>query len=228
LIVLTNEGSYRTARILGSGWWKIRLRNKEAAVYFDELFGKIFEYALTNHSDKKIILKSSRDEYAVSQPAKIEIKTYDLLGEQVIGNEVFLTLYKGKKKIKEVSTFANSMAYQYNFNNLEPGVYRVVGSFMLAGKRYKETVAFSVNNISLEGLVTEPNFSRMRVFAETHNGSFSKFEEENTQWITSENAPNTITSVEDVFSVIEYKWITLFVLFLAFSEWIIRKIKLLD
>ena len=228
LIVLVDNGNYRTARILGSGWWKIRLRDKENSEYFDELFGKIFEFTLTNQSDKKLILKSLRDEYSVSQAARIEIKTYDLLGEQILGNEVKLTLYKDKEKLREVSTKVNSLMYQYNFSGLDPGVYRVEGRFEIGGEIHEEKVEFSVNNISLEGLVSEPKFSQMKTFATNHNGLFSRFEENNNDWISSENAPNTISSVEDVFSIIEYKWICLILLFLIFSEWVLRKIYLLD
>lgn len=228
LIVITNKGSYKTSRILGEGWWKVRLRNRSQAPYFDELFGKVFEYALTNRLDKKMILKSLHSEYSNRQPATVEIRTYDLLGNQIIGEQVKLSLFKGKKKVREVNTTVSSKLHQYNFSDLDSGVYRLQGAFELAGQTYEESVEFAVNIVSLEGQSTVPDFSRMRNFVENHGGIFSRFEENNIKWITSETAPNTITTTEDVFSIIEYKWIILLLLGLAFFEWILRKIYLLD
>ena len=95
LLVIGEQDTKKLGLMLGEGLWRWRLNEferTENTIYFDEVFGKLFQFLSTTEDKRKFRSYPVRQEFSDTDPAVIESQVYNDIFEPIYGNSVEIDL----------------------------------------------------------------------------------------------------------------------------------------
>lgn len=226
LIILDETSERKISIVYAEGIWRWRINDRQSNLFhqnFDELFSKISQYLLIQEEKNRFrVLFDQKVEEGEDIIFKCEYynDNYELDNNKEV--EHIITDESGKK-FKFVYS-KNNFSYYLNLGTLSAGKY-VFTSYYNEGQE-KISGEFTIIPKQIETKINTANYQLLHQFSKESNAlTYSSFNvEEISDYLISSPLNKTIFHESNqVSSVINKIWILVLLLFLLFSEWVIRK-----
>jgi len=226
LMAFGQQEGLRRAFVAGEGLWRWRLHSYQATGSHDD-FNSLVEKMVVYTSlqvGKERFRVTAQSVYTAGEAVQLEAELYNDNYEPVNTPEVVVEL-----------TGATTTSYTFNRSGdgyvlrlgaLEPGTYRYSATTTLAGKEYKATGSFAVEEVNLEEVTLVADHALMNTLAATTGGTM----------LTADSLgrlPDLLAARDDIRSVIyshtrytdllNVPWVLLLIILLFTLEWGIRK-----
>ena len=228
LLYLNEVNGVKSAFLLGEGIWKWRMQEyalNESTESFDELFSKTIQYLSTKVDKRKFKCYPTANEYTENQTVIFRSEVYNEIYERTYGLPIQITV-KGEKEFVKDFSYSPSSAYsQLEMSNFPPGLYEYVAKVRLDNKNEIVRGKFTVAELQLERLDQVADFNLLRHVANNTGGEFYKLSQADEMLRDVDNIQlqGIIHTQEDVFPLINLKWIFYILLLLVTIEWFTRK-----
>ncbi len=221
-IVFSADDIINYSVYLGSGYWRIAIRNPEA---FHELLRKTVNFvsAKANNSQFRIKMLS---EFTDMEEIVIDAEFYNKLGDLDNLGDVTINLFQNDSLILKSELQKTSNKYRYNCGRLPPGAYSIRLKFKKGNKEIFRKNSFIVNELSVESENLSMNYDFLSDLSDNSGGKYF-------DWKNRELAIKTLNE-SNIFKNISYfevlsdlllksKWIFYVLVGLIMIEWILRK-----
>jgi len=229
MLVVNEQDGVKSAVLLGEGIWQWKLQefaNNQENEAFEEMFSKLIQYLSTKEDKRKFRVYPTADEYFDSETIYFETEIYNEIYEKIYGQKINL---KVNNESGEAFTYAyvNNPNFRYAVKGLPQGIYRYEASTSLNGEVVVSSGEFTVKKLEIEAINTTANFSLLRNLAAQTGGDFYTPDglTNLTERMKANKQPDIIHSQEAFKKIISFEWLLVFLLILAATEWILRKIK---
>ncbi len=228
LLAVTQQEDRKIGIMLGEGIWRWKLNEydrTEGSAAFDELFGKLIQYLSTSDDKRKFRSYPIQQEFSDSEPVIFESQVYNSIFEPVYGNSITLEITdeQGKKRNYSYTTSPGNSRYQ--IGDLAEGVYRYRAKTTLEQKPEEVRGEFAVVKRQTELQNLTADFDLLKTLSKNTGGKF--YSASNVDALKAElqkaKAQTVIHSEESYDTLINLKWVFLFLLLLATFEWTFRK-----
>lgn len=228
LLLIATVDDRKVGILLGEGIWRWRLNEferTESTVYFDEVFGKLFQFLATTEDKRKFRSYPVRQEFADTEPVVFESQVYNDIFEPVYGNTVDIEITPEDGKQTKYNYVISPGNTRYQIGGLNEGVYRYRASTVLNGKTESVNGEFVVAERQAELQNLTADFDLLRKLARSTGGKFydaSAIGVLQTNLRTAK-ATSVIHTEETYDSLINVKWVFWILLALVSAEWGLRK-----
>jgi len=228
LLYFTNFKEQRMGVLLGTNIWKWRLdefRLNQTHENFDALISKTIQYLGANVNKKRFYINSQKAFYEKGEEVIFNTEAYNSVFERVVGNKVSLTITDENSNKTNYSFVPLSENSIYKISGLAEGVYRYNAATEINEKKYYSSGQFVVRKLNKEALNPVADFDLLRKVASKSKASFFKITQthELITEIESLNPVSSIHTTEKDEPLINFKWLMIFLMLLATSEWFLRK-----
>ncbi len=227
LIWFYQQDDVKSAMIYGEGIWRWKLTDfsiNESNELFSELINKITNYLMIQKNDSPLKIDFPK-RILTSVPLKINASFYNASNE-LINNEPLSFTYRLKKEKNEVQFSKAEKSYSLDLGKLKAGVYEWEAKIKYNGKVYSKSGDFIVEQLMFEDLPTRTNVSVLNEVAVKSNAQFYWLKDAD-KLINQLKIDESITAVEyqesHFDSLIDEKWLLVFLIFLMTLEWFLRR-----
>jgi hypothetical protein len=227
LLTFAENGTKRSAYLLGENVWKWRLEshlNSNSFTNFDLLTDKIIQYLATNSTKNNLTVNfdsfyDSGDNILISAAYFNKNYEFDDKAQLTIRVE-----NKNTKATKKYDLLKTNSQYQVNLDGLAPGSY----SFTLTEikSRSKVTGFFEVSDFDLEKQFVNPDKLRLNQLADATKGSLyypNQIDSLLDKLIADENYLPIQKQTIIKTPLIDWKALLVFLIVLLSVEWFVRK-----
>lgn len=228
LLVMNENDGKKTGLMLGEGLWRWRLNEferTENTMYFDEVFGKLFQFLSTTEEKRKFRSYPVRQEFSETEPVVFESQVYNDIFEPVYGNSVEIDLTHEDGQTTNYNYVISPGNTRYQIGGLKEGVYRYRSSTVLGGKTESVRGEFAVVERQAELQNLTADFDLLRKLSQNTGGSFYSAAQLETlqEDLRKVEATSVIHTEETYDSLINLKWVFWLLLVLVTAEWGLRK-----
>ncbi len=228
-LLITNTTSARKSAVLaGEGLWQWRLEefaltDKQEIV--DEIIMKTLQLISVKDDKRKLRVYPIAPEFSVDEKVIFENEAYNDIYERIYNQEIKLDITDEKGKARNYNYITNKDNSRFEITGLTEGVYRYKAATQVLGKSEVVDGQFIVRNTDLESLNSTADFNMLRTLAAQNNGKFfvANQVESLKDFLSSNKAPDKVTSIEEMNEFINLKWVFFVLLALATIEWSVRK-----
>ena len=214
--------------IYGEGIWKWRLieyAKMQSHVAFNELISKVGQLLMVKQNTEpfRVTLpkKFSKDE-DVTVNATVLNASLEPITTSVV--QFILKSESGKESKMQFGVIGSS--YQLNAGKLSPGKYEWSATTSIAGKSYKKSGVFVVEDRNIESLDTRANHNLLRQLAANSKGMFNELKnsQKSLDDLLNRTDLTTMSYEESSFNdLIDYLWILITLFLLLGLEWFLRR-----
>ncbi len=229
VIVTRNTAGEKSIAILAGEIWRWKLNDKQnSELLFDNFLNTAVKWLRDESNKDKFILSTDKKIYSTSENIFITAELYDEALNPLANAEIEAEIINSKNEIIPFRfNYESNGLYEYNFENLPQGNYRINAKALINDENYLETnYSLSVENSNLEKNSTIINFEFLNNLSTVSNGKFYYLKDINNT-LTSANNINRLFKKEKTEKT-EFKFwsneIILFLIIFFFAlEWFLRK-----
>lgn len=221
-IVFSADDIINYSVYLGSGYWRIGIRNPEP---FHELLRKTVNFVSSKANNSQFRTKIL-SEFTDMEEIVIDAEFYNKLGDLDNVGNVTIKLFQNDSLLLNSELQRTSQKYRYNLGRLPPGAYSIRLKFKKGNKEILKKNSFIVNELAVEAENISMNYNFLYDLSNNSSGKYF-------DWKNRELAIKTLNS-SDIFKNISYfellsdlllksKWIFYVLIGLIIIEWILRK-----
>jgi hypothetical protein len=228
LLIANTSTARKSAVLAGEGLWQWRLEEfalTEKQEIIDEIVMKTLQLISVKDDKRKLRVYPIAPEFSIDEKIIFENEAYNDIYERIYNQEIKLDITDEKGKVRNYSYTTTKDNSRFEISGLTEGVYRYKASTQVLGKGEVVDGQFIVRNTDLENLNSTADFNMLRTLATQNNGKFfiANQVEKLTDFLSSNKAPDKVTSVEEMNEFINLKWIFFMLFALASIEWGVRK-----
>ncbi|MES2799548.1 MAG: hypothetical protein V4638_05995 [Bacteroidota bacterium] len=228
LIFFTKKNDVKYGFIYGEGLWQWRMSNfvqKRDHAVFNELMSKIAQYLLVkqNNSNFRVTLPKR---FTKNEDVIINASFYNESMEAVNSAKIELTLIDEKSKQFKYQFGAQGTSYIVNAGTLKSGKYSWTAIAKNAGKSYKKSGVFIVEDIDIEKLDNTANFAVLNQLSKVTKGKLFPLKDFESLFKELETRKDitTVTYTDSIFrSLIDYKFLFFLLILILGLEWWLRR-----
>lgn len=228
LLIANTTTPRKSAVLAGEGLWLWRLEefsltDKQEIV--DEIIMKTLQLISVKDDKRKLRVYPISPEFSIDEKVIFENEAYNDIYERIYNQEIKLDITDEKGKARNYNYTISKDNSRFEITGLPEGVYRFKATTQVLGKSEQVEGQFIVRNTDLENLSSTADFNMLRTLAAKNNGQFfvANQLEKLKEFLSSNKAPDKVTSVEEMNEFINLKWIFFVLLALATVEWSVRK-----
>ncbi|GJM28769.1 MAG: hypothetical protein DHS20C17_14040 [Cyclobacteriaceae bacterium] len=228
LLLVTDDGSLKTALMIGEGMWQWRMQDyamNQSFELFDELISKLIQYLSSNREKSRFKVYPVTLHFNANEPAVLKTEVYNEIYEETYGHSIELAL-NGPDGYSETYSYVTSQGNNsYRISDLLPGVYTFQASTSIDGKPTISQGQFTITEMALEALNLTADFQLLRGLSAKSAGKFylaNQWESLTSDLITKK-AQGVIFSEEIFKPLIRWPWALIMLLALVTAEWFLRK-----
>ncbi|GAB2643481.1 hypothetical protein GCM10027035_42030 [Emticicia sediminis] len=228
LLIANTTSARKSAVLAGEGLWLWRLEEfslTDKQEIIDEVVMKTLQLISVKDDKRKLRVYPISPDFSIDEKVIFENEAYNDIYEKIYNQDIKLDITDEKGKIRSFSYTTTKDNSRFEITGLPEGVYRYKASTQVLGKGEVVDGQFIVRNTDLESLNTTADFNMLRTLATQNNGKFfvASQLEKLKDFLSSNKAPDKVTSVEEMNEFINLKWVFFVLLLLATVEWGIRK-----
>lgn len=228
LLIANTTSARKSAVLAGEGLWLWRLEEfslTDKQEIIDEVVMKTLQLISVKDDKRKLRVYPISPDFSIDEKVIFENEAYNDIYERIYNQDIKLDITDEKGKIRSFSYTTTKDNSRFEITGLPEGVYRYKASTQVLGKGEVVDGQFIVRNTDLESLNTTADFNMLRTLATQNNGKFfvASQLEKLKDFLSSNKAPDKVTSVEEMNEFINLKWFFFVLLLLATVEWGIRK-----
>lgn len=228
LLIANTTSARKSAVLAGEGLWLWRLEEfslTDKQEIIDEVVMKTLQLISVKDDKRKLRVYPISPDFSIDEKVIFENEAYNDIYERIYNQDIKLDITDEKGKVRSFSYTATKDNSRFEITGLPEGVYRYKASTQVLGKGEIVDGQFIVRNTDLESLNTTADFNMLRTLATQNNGKFfvANQLEKLKDFLSSNKAPDKVTSVEEMNEFINLKWVFFVLLLLATVEWGIRK-----
>ncbi len=228
LLIANTTSARKSAVLAGEGLWLWRLEEfslTDKQEIIDEVVMKTLQLISVKDDKRKLRVYPIAPDFSVDEKVIFENEAYNDIYERIYNQDIKLDITDEKGKVRSFSYTATKDNSRFEITGLPEGVYRYKASTQVLGKGEIVDGQFIVRNTDLESLNTTADFNMLRTLATQNNGKFfvANQLEKLENFLSSNKAPDKVTSVEEMNEFINLKWVFFVLLLLATVEWGVRK-----
>lgn len=228
LLIANTTSARKSAVLAGEGLWLWRLEEfslTDKQEIIDEVVMKTLQLISVKDDKRKLRVYPIAPDFSVDEKVIFENEAYNDIYERIYNQDIKLDITDEKGKVRSFSYTATKDNSRFEITGLPEGVYRYKASTQVLGKGEIVDGQFIVRNTDLESLNTTADFNMLRTLATQNNGKFfvANQLEKLEDFLSSNKAPDKVTSVEEMNEFINLKWVFFVLLLLATVEWGVRK-----
>ncbi len=227
LLSIWSSTTKNEAVLFGEGFWKWRLANfKRDGDFdkFDDFFGKIIQY-LSNKKVRKRLTTNYENEYYTNNSVVISASYFNKNYEFDAKAQLVLSLTKENDKAsKKTAMLLKGSFYEASFNDLSAGSYKF--SIQVTGSKLKAYGGFVVKDFDIEKQFLNPNITSLNKLSTQNYGSLvypGQITNFVNELIVDERYKPIIKYSTEHKSLIHWKWLLGFLVFIFSLEWFLRK-----
>ncbi len=228
LLIANTTTTRKSAIFAGEGLWQWRLEefaltDKQEIV--DEIIMKTLQLISVKDDKRKLRVYPIAPEFSVDEKIIFENEAYNDIYERIFNQEIKLDITDEKGKVRNYTYTINKDNSRFEITGLTEGVYRYKAATQVLGKSEMVDGQFIVRNTDLENLNSTADFNMLRTLASQNNGQFfvANQLEKLKDFLSSNKAPDKVSSIEEMNEFINLKWVFFVLLALASIEWSVRK-----
>ncbi len=228
LLIANTANAHKSAVLAGEGIWQWRLEefaltDKQEVV--DEVLMKTLQLISLKDDKRKLRVYPISPEFSIDDKVIFENEAYNDIYERIYNQNIKLEVTDEKGTTKSYNYTISQENTRFEITGLGEGVYRYKASTQVLGKSEAVDGQFIVRNADLEGLTNTADFNMLRTLAQQNNGKFfvASQLEKLKEYLSSNQSPDKLMSVEEMNEFINLKWIFFVLLILASVEWVTRK-----
>ncbi|MFN3489967.1 MAG: VWA domain-containing protein, partial [Emticicia sp.] len=228
LLIANTTSARKSAVLAGEGLWLWRLEEfslTDKQEIIDEVVMKTLQLISVKDDKRKLRVYPISPDFSIDEKVIFENEAYNDIYERIYNQDVKLDITDEKGKVRSFSYTATKDNSRFEITGLPEGVYRYKASTQVLGKGEIVDGQFIVRNTDLESLNTTADFNMLRTLATQNNGKFfvANQLEKLKDFLSSNKAPDKVTSVEEMNEFINLKWVFFVLLLLVTIEWSVRK-----
>ncbi|MGE0770751.1 MAG: VWA domain-containing protein [Cyclobacteriaceae bacterium] len=228
LLFTLQENEKKIALLIGEGIWRWRLdefAETRSTEVFDEVFGKLIQYASTQEDKRRFRCFPIQSEFTDAEPVIFEAQVYNELFEQVFGNRIDIQVVDDQGEIKNFNYTTGEGNTRYRIGGLSQGVYRYTASTTLNGATERSTGEFLVREQNLESQNLTADFGLLRKWADNTGGKFYRAAEMDQLKadLVSREIRSVVHSEESFNPLINLRLFFFMLLLFISTEWFLRK-----
>lgn len=228
LLIANTTSARKSAVLAGEGLWLWRLEEfslTDKQEIIDEVVMKTLQLISVKDDKRKLRVYPISPDFSIDEKVIFENEAYNDIYERIYNQDIKLDITDEKGKVRSFSYTTTKDNSRFEITGLPEGVYRYKASTQVLGKGEIVDGQFIVRNTDLESLNTTADFNMLRTLATQNNGKFfvANQLEKLKDFLSSNKAPDKVTSVEEMNEFINLKWVFFVLLLLATLEWGIRK-----
>jgi len=228
LLIANTTSSLKSAVLTGEGLWLWRLEEfslTDKQEIIDEVVMKTLQLISIKDDKRKLRVYPISSNFSIDEKVIFENEAYNDIYERIYNQDIKLDITDEKGKVRSFSYTTTKDNSRFEITGLLEGVYRYKASTQVLGRGEFVDGQFIVRNADLESLNTTADFNMLRTLATQNNGKFFVVNqlEKLKAFLSSNKAPDKVTSVEEMNEFINLKWVFFVLLLLATVEWGIRK-----
>lgn len=228
LLIANTTSARKSAVLAGEGLWLWRLEEfslTDKQEIIDEVVMKTLQLISVKDDKRKLRVYPISPDFSIDEKVIFENEAYNDIYERIYNQDIKLDITDEKGKVRSFSYTTTKDNSRFEITGLPEGVYRYKASTQVLGKGEVVDGQFIVRNTDLESLNTTADFNMLRTLATQNNGKFfvANQLEKLKDFLSSNKAPDKVTSVEEMNEFINLKWVFFLLLVLATVEWGIRK-----
>lgn len=228
LLIANTTSARKSAVLAGEGLWLWRLEEfslTDKQEIIDEVVMKTLQLISVKDDKRKLRVYPISPDFSIDEKVIFENEAYNDIYERIYNQDIKLDITDEKGKVRSFSYTTTKDNSRFEITGLPEGVYRYKASTQVLGKGEIVDGQFIVRNTDLESLNTTADFNMLRTLATQNNGKFfvANQLEKLKAFLSSNKAPDKVTSVEEMNEFINLKWVFFVLLLLATVEWGIRK-----
>lgn len=228
LMVVFDDGSQKTALLLGQNIWTWKLQ--EAAIngnadQFENLITKTVQFLSVKNDKKQFRLKARESNFTDSEPILFDAEVYNDIYERIYGNSINISILSEDGERQNFSFTDSEFNTTFRSPTFEPGVYQYEASVRIGDKNLTDRGEFSVQNINPEYLNLTANHRMLKNLSSNTGGVYQHFDNADKilEDIESKDFKSIIKSEEDLIPLFQAWWWYLIIFLLFTSEWFLRK-----
>lgn len=227
LLAVIEDGGNKAAYLFGENSWKWRVasfRNGQNFKSFDEGMDKLIRF-LADVSPKNRLDISYQSVFDGAGNAFINASYFDKA--YVFDPNAKLKLLLRENNIgisREIPLLLSGTNYSADLSDLQAGNYTF--RVQVEGENIARTGSFKILDFDLEKQLLSANHAKLARFAQTHNGSlfYPAQKEAIVSTLLSDTRFTPVQkSIQNVVSLVDFRWLLVFAVLLAAVEWFIRK-----
>lgn len=228
LLIANTTTPRKSAVLAGEGLWLWRLEEfslTDKQEIIDEIIMKTLQLISVKDDKRKLRVYPISPEFSIDEKVIFENEAYNDIYERIYDQEIKLDITDEKGKARSYNYTINKDNSRFEITGLPEGVYRYKAATLVLGKSEQVDGQFIIRNTDLENLSSTADFNMLRTLAAKNNGQFfvANQLEKLKNFLSSNKAPDKVTSVEEMNEFINLKWIFFVLLALATVEWSVRK-----
>ncbi|GGD49045.1 hypothetical protein GCM10011514_11500 [Emticicia aquatilis] len=228
LLIANTTSARKSAVLAGEGLWLWRLEEfslTDKQEIIDEVLMKTLQLISVKDDKRKLRVYPISPDFSIDEKVIFENEAYNDIYERIYNQDIKLDITDEKGKVRSFSYTTTKDNSRFEITGLPEGVYRYKASTQVLGKGEIVDGQFIVRNTDLENLNTTADFNMLRTLATQNNGKFfvANQLEKLKDFLSSNKAPDKVTSVEEMNEFINMKWVFFVLLLLATVEWGVRK-----
>lgn len=228
LLIANTTSARKSAVLAGEGLWLWRLEEfslTDKQEIIDEVVMKTLQLISVKDDKRKLRVYPISPDFSIDEKVIFENEAYNDIYERIYNQDIKLDITDEKGKVRSFSYTTTKDNSRFEITGLPEGVYRYKASTQVLGKGEVVDGQFIVRNTDLESLNTTADFNMLRTLATQNNGKFfvANQLEKLKDFLSSNKAPDKVTSVEEMNEFINLKWVFFVLLLLATIEWGVRK-----
>ena len=228
LLIANTTSLPKSAVLTGEGLWLWRLEEfslTDKQEIIDEVVMKTLQFISIKDDKRKLRVYPISPDFSIDEKVIFENEAYNDIYERIYNQDIKLEITDEKGKVRSFSYTTTKDNSKFEITGLPEGVYRYKAYTQVLGKAEVVDGQYIVRNTDLESLNTTADFNMLRTLSTQNNGKFfvaNQLEKLN-DFLSSNQAPDKVTSVEEMNEFINLKWVFFVLLFLATIEWGVRK-----
>ncbi|WP_420576176.1 hypothetical protein [Ekhidna sp.] len=228
LMAVYNDGSQKSALLLGQNIWKWKLQEaaiNENATQFENLITKTIQFLSVKNDKKQFRFNVRENSFNDSEPALFDVEVYNDIYERIYGNNIQITLTSESDQTQNYN-FTDS-EYNSTFRSpiLAPGIYTYQAQVKVGDKILTDQGEFSIQNINPEFLNLTADHRLLKNLSNKTGGSYAHFNELDRliDEINKRDFKSVIKSKEELVPLYRAWWWYLIIFMLFSTEWFLRK-----
>jgi hypothetical protein len=228
LLIANTTSLPKSAVLTGEGLWLWRLEEfslTDKQEIIDEVVMKTLQFISIKDDKRKLRVYPISPDFSIDEKVIFENEAYNDIYERIYNQDIKLEITDEKGKVRSFSYTTTKDNSKFEITGLPEGVYRYKAYTQVLGKAEVVDGQYIVRNTDLESLNTTADFNMLRTLSTQNNGKFfvANHLEKLNDFLSSNRAPDKVTSVEEMNEFINLKWVFFVLLFLATIEWGVRK-----
>ena len=227
LLAVIENGAAKAAYLFGEDSWKWRVasfRNGQNFRSFDEGMDKLIRF-LADVTPKSRLDISYQSVFEGAGNAVINASYFDKAYVFDPNAKLKLLLRESESTTsREIPLLLSGTNYRADLSDLQEGNYTF--SVRVEGENITRSGSFKILDFDLEKQLLSANHTKLARFAQTHNGSLfypTQKEALISALLSDKRFTPVQKSIQNVVSLVDFRWLLVFVVLLAAVEWFIRK-----